>query len=99
MGAIEAHRVVAATGAFQRPIVPTIVPAETGALTNAERAAASRPLLVHMRAPVRPHIRTDHPAPCAHHASAKRAHRHLIWQPVAIDRRAVVAASRDAVDQ
>ena len=32
MGAIEAHRVVAATGAFQRPIVPTIVPAETGVL-------------------------------------------------------------------
>ena len=31
-GAIEAHRVVAATGAFQRPIVPAMVPAETGVL-------------------------------------------------------------------
>ncbi|MGJ7041569.1 putative flavoprotein involved in K+ transport [Shinella sp. BE166] len=29
-GAIEARNVVAATGAFQRPIIPTVVPAETG---------------------------------------------------------------------
>jgi putative flavoprotein involved in K+ transport len=29
---IEAHRVVAATGSFQRPIVPAMVPAETGVL-------------------------------------------------------------------
>ncbi|HEV7249440.1 MAG TPA: NAD(P)/FAD-dependent oxidoreductase [Shinella sp.] len=31
-GAIEAKNVVAATGAFQRPIIPTVVPAETGIL-------------------------------------------------------------------
>ncbi|MDX3975209.1 NAD(P)/FAD-dependent oxidoreductase [Shinella sp.] len=29
-GEIEARNVVAATGAFQRPIIPTVVPAETG---------------------------------------------------------------------
>jgi hypothetical protein len=38
--------------------------------------------LVDMRSPVWPHVRANHPAPCADHPRAERAHRRLVWQPL-----------------
>jgi hypothetical protein len=34
--------------------------------------------LVDMRSPVWPHVRANHPAPCADHPRAERAHRRLV---------------------
>jgi hypothetical protein len=45
---------------------------------------------------IRPHVSADHPAACADHPGAKSTHGRLVGQPVAV---AVMAASRDAVDE
>jgi hypothetical protein len=55
--------------------------------------------LVRHRPPVRSHICTDHPTPRADHPRAQRAHRQLVGQVVSVDRHAVIALPRDAVDQ
>jgi hypothetical protein len=54
---------------------------------------------VDVRSPIRPYICADHSAPCAYHARAEEPHRHSIWQPVGVHRRAVVAVPRGAVDE
>jgi hypothetical protein len=55
--------------------------------------------LVDVRSPIRPDICTDHAERCADHARAQGAHRHSIWQPVAVHRCAVVTIPRGAVDE
>src|SRR5215468_6411061 len=52
-----------------------------------------------MRPPIRPHRYTDHAARCANHPGAERAHGRVVWQPFPGDRRAVMTATRDAVDE
>jgi hypothetical protein len=64
-----------------------------------QRVPASHPPFVHMGAPIRPHVRTDHPAARTDHPRAKSTHRRLVCQPVTVERPAVVASSRDTVDE
>jgi hypothetical protein len=52
-----------------------------------------------MRAPIRPDVGADQAAAGADHARAERAHRHIVGEPISVERRAVMTAARDAVDE
>src|SRR5260370_5686935 len=55
--------------------------------------------LVHVGAPIRPNVGTDVPADRADHARAERADSRFVGQPIGIHRRAVMTATRAAIDQ
>jgi hypothetical protein len=54
--------------------------------------------LIDVRTPIQPNVGTKHPAACADHPRAQRAHSGVVWQPVPVERRAVMVAAAVRAD-